>query len=66
MLSGKLNMSSGKLPKQSSVTTDNTMPQPAMKTADMERGLFIDVNIAITGDKGSLIFRKTDYGTSKM
>jgi hypothetical protein len=37
-----------------------------MNTADMERELFIDVNIAITGDKDSLIFRKTDYSTSKI
>jgi hypothetical protein len=42
------------------------MPQPAMKTADMERGLFIDVNIAITGDKGRLILRKRDYSTIKI
>ena len=66
MLSGKRNMSTGKAPKQSSATTDYTATPPAMNTADMERELFIDVNIAITGDKGSLIFRKTDYSTSKI
>jgi hypothetical protein len=66
MLSGKRNMSKGKLPRHSSATTDSTATPPAMNTADMERELFIDVNIAITGDKVSLIFRKTDYSTSKI
>jgi hypothetical protein len=56
MLSGKRNISNGKLPRHISAAADNAAAPPAVQMANNVRDLFLETNIAITGIKGNLIF----------
>ena len=64
-LSGKRNMSKGKLPMHTSATTDNTPTAPTAQALGRSDFMLV-CDVAITSDKGSLISRYTGYITGKI